>query len=126
MPGPIIRIKVDDSALVALIKATAGKKPVRIVADGVEYGKYVEFGTTKTDARPAASNAVEAIRPSFVAAWRSVKNLADAEQEVQRTAEHVERLWKQNIIQMKAVDTGAYLSSIHVIKGERFEFEVGG
>ena len=122
MPAPTIRITVDDKALVALIAATAGKKPVRIVADGVEYGLFQEMGTVKMGAQPFMVPAVEAVRPSFVAAWKSVKSLTDAERQVQLSAEHVERLAKQ----YAPWETGALRSSIHIVTGETFEFEVGG
>ena len=38
--GPKITLKIDDRGLVKLIADTKGEGPVRIVADGVEYGLY--------------------------------------------------------------------------------------
>ena len=120
-----IKIVVDDRKLVALMKATKGKRPTRIIADGVEYGIYIEMGTVHMPARPCAGPAVEAVRPAFLQAWKKAGSLARSEAVVDKAAHDVERLWKQNIIQKDAVDTGAYLNSIHVVDAETFttEFE---
>ena len=114
--GENITIKVDDSQLNDLIRKTKGKGPVRIVADGVEYGFYVEMGTSRMGAQPAAKPAVEAVRQGFSQAMQGVITLDQATAVVEKTARDVERLWKQNA----AVDTGAYRNSIHVVDGDTF------
>ena len=40
VPGPTIKITIDDSKLRKMIADTAGKLRPKIVADGVEYGLY--------------------------------------------------------------------------------------
>ena len=40
MPGPTIKITIDDSKLRKMIAETAGAIRPRVVADGVEYGIY--------------------------------------------------------------------------------------
>jgi hypothetical protein len=118
MPATI-QIDIDDSVLVKLIAATKGKRPVRIVADGVEYGKYVEFGTSRMAPRPAAKQAAEAIRPGYIKAIGQVENWEKAEAVTEKAARDMERKWKQGIRDMRAIDTGAYINSVHVIKGGR-------
>lgn len=127
-----IRLEVDDRRLVQLIRNTGGREPVRIVADGVEYGIFVEMGTStrsffgiirkaRMAARPFLMPAWEAVRPGFLAAWRQVKSLERKESVVENAANDVERLAKANA----PVDTGALRASIHVVAGDVFvvEFE---
>jgi len=116
----LIKIVIDDSKLVAIIRQTRDKKPMRIVADGVEYGIHQELGTHRTAAHPFMRPAVESVRPGFAKAFKAAgSNFALAEQVVEKTARDVERLAKQNA----PVDTGALRASIHVVKGERIEIE---
>jgi len=116
----LIKIVIDDSKLVAMIQQTRGKKPTRIIADGVEYGKHVEMGTTRMAARPAARPAAEAVRPGLAKAFKQAgSNFGQAEVIVEKGARDIERLWKRDA----AVDTGAYRASIHVVKSERAEVE---
>lgn len=114
-----IRITIDDSKLVAMIRATVRARPVRIVADGVEYGIYQELGTKRMGAHPFMRPAVEAVRQGFLKAWQSVDNLTQAETVVEKTARDVESGAKTRA----PVDTGALRSSIHVIEGEQFVVE---
>ena len=113
-----IRLEIDDRRLVQMIKKTGGKEPVRIVADGVEYGHFIEFGTTKMPERPCAMPAREAVRPGFIAAWKQMKSLEGKTKVVEKTAFDLQRLWIQNIERVHAVDTGAYVNSIHVVGGD--------
>lgn len=114
----LIRIVIDDTKLVRMIKQTRGKKPMRIVADGVEYGIHQELGTHRTAAQPFMRPAVESVRPGFTTAWKAAgSNFGLADKVVEKTARDVERLAKQNA----PVDTGALRASIHVVKGERYE-----
>lgn len=116
MAGPKITLRIDDRELTGLIRKTSGKGPVRVVADGVEYGLYVEMGTSRMAARPAARPAVEKVRPGFDKAFQGVITNEQAAIVVDKAALDVERLWKQNA----AVDTGAYKNSIHVVDGAEF------
>jgi len=122
MAGPKVTITVDDSKLRQLIADTKGPAPVRIVADAVEYGLYQEMGTVKMAAQPFMVPAVEQVRSGFTQAFKGCITLAQAEQVVEKTAFDVERFAKQNA----AVDTGAMRNSIHVVKGDDYDFEVPG
>lgn len=132
MPGPKITIRVDDRALIKLMNETKGRGPVRIVADGVEYGLFVEMGThekrggilgalgfkgaQRAGAQPFMRPAVEQVRPGFNKAFTGVITNKQAEQVVVKAAFDVERGAKQRA----AVDTGALKNSIHVVEGEQF------
>ena len=119
----LVKIIIDDSKLATMIRETKGKKPMRIVADGVEYGLYQEMGTTRMAAHPFMRPAVEAVRIGFTKAFKEAgSNFALADQVVEKTARDIERLAKQQA----PVDTGALRASIHVVKGEQYEAEFGG
>ena len=61
---------IDTGAYLNSVHVKPKEKPLeRIISDGVEYGVYQEFGTTRIAARPCASPAVEAVRKSFDAAF---------------------------------------------------------
>lgn len=115
----IIQIDIDDSVLVTLIAATKGKRPVRIIADGVNYGKYVEWGTSVMPDRPFMKPAAEAVRAGYIKAMGQVKNWEKAEEVTEDAARDVEHGAKARA----PVDTGALRASIHVVKGERFTVE---
>ena len=117
MAGPKVTITVDDRKLRELIADTKGPAPVRIVADGVEYGIYQEMGTVKMDAHPFMVPAVEAVRPGFTQAFQGCITLAQAEQVVEKAAREVEKRAKINA----PVDTSALRNSIHVVDGDTFE-----
>jgi hypothetical protein len=112
-----VTVTVDDTKLLKLIAAT--KSPVKpaIVADGVEYGKYLEFGTERMGARPCARPAVEIVRPGFEKAFIGQITTSQAQAVVDKTATNIERGWKQTIVQKNVIDTGAYLGSVHIIRG---------
>lgn len=65
---------VDTGALKNSIIATKDpSKPFTWqVAVGVEYGPFVEYGTTKMVAQPFLTPAVEAVRPALLAALESM------------------------------------------------------
>jgi len=116
MARPKITLRVDDSELQRLIRKSSGKGPVRIVADGVEYGLFQERGTSRNGAHPFMTPAVEAVRPGFQKAFADVLTIEQATEVVDKTAFDVERLAKQNA----PVDTGALKNSIHVVSGDEF------
>ena len=118
--GNQITITVDDTELLRLMRATSGPGPVKIVADGVEYGIYQELGTSKMTAQAFMGPAVEAVRPGFNQAFSGVITNAQAAAVITKTAFDVERGAKQRA----AVDTGAMRSSIHVVEGATSEFQV--
>ena len=132
MPGPQITLRVDDSKLNELIRKTSGKGPVRVVADGVEYGLYQEMGThekrggllgqlgfkgqERMAAHPFMKPAVEAIRAPFNRAFKDCITIEQATVVVDKAAFDVERGAKQRA----PVDTGALKNSIHVVDGDEF------
>ena len=132
MPGPKITIRVDDRALVKLIKKSSGKGPVAIVADGVEYGLFQEMGThekrggvlgalgfkgaQRAGAQPFMRPAAERVRPGFNKAFTGVLTIEQADQVVRKTAFDIERIAKD----LAPVDTGALKNSIHVVTGKSF------
>jgi hypothetical protein len=126
MPRPTVTVKVDDRELVRLMRKSKGKAPKRIVADGVHYGIYQEFGHHGVAARPCAKPAAEEVRPSFHKAMAEALTIEQAEQVTEKAARDVERLWKQNIVTKDVIDTGAYLNSIHVVRGAEHTYEVSG
>ena len=127
-----VKWKYDNRKLHELIKKTSGPAVKRIVSDGVEYGVYVELGTSKMPARPCAVPAAERVfKHFFVKGFKAAFEGGDislkaAETVVDKTAFEFERHWKLNIINAPkfgpgggkgAIDTSAYLNSIHVRKG---------
>jgi len=116
----LIKIVIDDSKLVAMIQETRGKKPMRIVADGVEYGIYQELLEPSRGGKAFMRPAAEAVRPGFTKAFKAAgSNFALADQVVEKTARDVERIAKSLV----HVDTGALRASIHVYKPEQVSGE---
>ena len=124
MPGPKITIAIDDSKLRKLIAETAGNIRPKVVADGVEYGIYQEYGvengfgrSIRIPAHPFMRPAVEAVREQFNkamrAAWWSTRM---AQNVVDKTAFDVERGAKARA----PTDTGALKNSISVHDAEGF------
>jgi len=117
MAKPKIEVTIEDAKLRRLIRATGGTVQGKVVADGVEYGAYQEFGTSKMAAQPFMRPAIEAVRGPFQKAmsqaWRSTREAQDV---VDKTAFSVEQGAKQRA----PVDTGALRSSIHVEDAEGF------
>ena len=127
MAPPKVTITVDDSILRQLIADTKGPAPVRLVADGVEYGLYQEMGPSEGSSRqwrfkPFMRPAVEQVRPTFVPAMKGALTLAQVTKVISKAAFDVERFAKVNA----PWETGALRNSIHVVKadGEPFTFEV--
>lgn len=111
-----VKVMVDDAPLRKLIKDIEKQgNPVRFVADGVEYGVFIEFGTAKMPARAAGGNAVESLRNTVERVMSQVKSLDQMGTALDKLAYDLEKLWKQNVTSMHAVDTGAYRASIHVV-----------
>jgi len=112
-----LTVEINDGPLRELASRCPGKPIDRIVADGVDYGKYQEFGTARFPARPCARPAAEAVLPGFVDAIRANgAHFERTEAAVDLAAHRIERRWKENIVAKNVVDTGAYLNSVHVEK----------
>ena len=116
-----ITVTVDDRELQRLIRET-GDEVLYIVADGVNYGIHQEFGTVKMAAHPFMVPAIEQVRPGFAQAFQNKLTDKQVDQVCKKTAFDVEGIAKQ----LAPVDTGALKNSIHVIKGEKYSFSVGG
>jgi hypothetical protein len=66
-------VPVDTSALKNSILSESGMEGMLYVAqDGVEYGVYVELGTSKMAARPALIPAVEKWREQYLTAFNGL------------------------------------------------------
>jgi len=120
---PSITITVDDRELRRLIANTGGPAVTAIVADGVEYGIYQEFGTVKMGAQPFMSPAVEAVRPGWDAAFKNQLTNAQVSAIVRKAAFDIERGAKERA----PTDTHALQNSIHVVVGDVYSvtFESG-
>jgi len=110
-----ITITVDDRELQRLIHET-GDEVLYIVADGVSYGIYQEFGTIKMAAHPFMHPAVEKIRAGFEQAFQNKLTNKQIDQVCKKAAYDVENIAKQ----LAPVDTGALKNSIHTVKGNSF------
>ena len=123
MAGPKITLTLNDSKLRKLIADTAGPIKPKVVADGVEYGIYQEYGVEngfgrgiRIPAHPFMRPAVEAVRGQFNKAMRAALGTGKAQAVVDKTAFDVERGAKARA----PVDTGALRGSIHVEDAEGF------
>lgn len=65
-------VAVDTGNLRASIHVEKPGQLQRIVADGTEYGVFVEYGTTKARRQPWLTPAVEAERPRLQKAWKEL------------------------------------------------------
>ena len=63
---------IDTGALKNSIHVIKEKPLERIIADGVEYGIYQEYGTTRMGAQPFMTPAVERERAQLEAAWKEL------------------------------------------------------
>lgn len=59
MAAKTIKVHLDDRKLQEIIRATEGGVKRRVIADGTNYGHYVELGTSRMSARPALVPAFE-------------------------------------------------------------------
>ena len=89
-------------------------KAVRILHDGVDYGIYQEFGTTKMAAHPFMTPAAEAVRQPFLDGLKVLHNIEDIDTFTDKVAHDAEAIAKTYV----AVDTGRLKNSITVSKPE--------
>lgn len=64
----------DTGALANSIDVSAPDDLTRVIADGVAYGVYQEYGTSRQGAQPFMTPAVEAERRPLEEAWRGLIN----------------------------------------------------
>lgn len=127
-----VKVTVNDAKLVALMADLRRQgKPVRIVADGVEYGVFLEFGTVRMKhAYPTLVPAVESNRDALEKGMQQAGgDLTRVTTVVDKVAFDVLGDWKQNIRQMPVgdhiglIDTGAFINSTHVVEPGAGEFD---
>ena len=111
-----IRVEVDTAKLDALIRTIKPGEVVRIVHDGVNYGIYNEFGTTRMAAHPFMTPAIEAIRPAFFKGLKQMKNLQQLEDFVDKLSRDAEGHAKN----FAPVKTGNLKNSIGVSTPQTF------
>lgn len=117
MAGSSVEIILDKHKLEELIRDCKGK-PTRILHDGVHYGIYQEFGTSRgVPPHPFMTPALEAVREPFRRGLQQIANLRRGEAFVEKVARDAERIAKSNA----PVDTGALRASIMVSRPERFQ-----
>jgi len=66
------RAPVDTGALRSSLHTEKPDTFKRIIADGVNYGVFNEYGTHKMGARPFLTPAVEIVRKPFAKAWEAL------------------------------------------------------
>ncbi len=118
------RIVVDDTELERLMqRAAAQGKVVKIIADGVHYGVYQEFGTRYMAGKPFLTPAVEHVRPALTTGWKKViesnVNINDFMTKIAMDAVAFAKA-------VAPVDTGQLRASIHLLEDNLFigEYEV--
>ena len=101
-----LTIHADFTALDAMLRRLRKEeRPVRIVHDGVEYGVYQEFGTTKLTPRPAAQTAAAEIEPAYQTLMGQSPSTGPGAAE--EDARDAEARWKGQIVAMRIIDTGS-------------------
>lgn len=109
MASKTVRITLDDRKLQEIISATSGGVRRRVIHDGVEYGVFVELGTSRMAARPA-------LVPAFEDHTRNLGNVIGKAIEanvplddvIGKVAFDIQRDYQANV----PVDTGALKNSI--------------
>ena len=108
-------VEVDTKRLDQIIRQTRPADSWTI-SDGVDYGVYVEFGTYKMPARPAAVPAATRIREELPGNVKeALVRGVDLDDVIRKSAFDLEALWKQNFFThpKPPIDTGAYRDSIN-------------
>jgi len=118
-----VTVIVDDRILKDLIKNT-GDEVQYIVADGVHYGIYQEFGTVHMGKQPFMGPAVEHVRPGFDIAFKNQLTNKQVDWVCKKAAFAVEAIAKA----LAPVRYGFLRNSIHVVKDDTHTFttDVGG
>lgn len=117
-----VKFTVDDSKLQRLIAEVAAQgQPIRIIADGVHYGIYQEFGTVRMGAQPFMGPALRKHKETLV---KALKAAGDDFGKTEDVVEKVARLIEGTAKDLAPVDTGTLKNSIHVVSGDEFGFEV--
>jgi hypothetical protein len=102
---------LDETKLQQIIKANEGKPTRYIIADGVNYGLFVEMGTSRSPAQPflvPAFNKVQFGLPPAIG--RAIETGVDPYEVLKKGAFDIQRMAQENA----PVDTGALKGSLHV------------
>ena len=111
-----VRVVTDTRVLRGLIRDCDGK-PTRILHDGVDYGIYQEFGTSRgVPPHPFMTPALEAVRNPFLEGLKQVANLRKADDFVELIARRAQAIARDRA----PYDTGALKNSIDVHKPNEF------
>lgn len=110
------QVIVDDKELKRLLANIRPGEVVRILHDGVNYGIYNEFGTSRMNAHPFMSPAIEHVRPAYERIVRDIKELERLEVAMDKIARDAESRAKD----LAPVLTGQLKSSIKVSTPEQF------
>lgn len=102
---------LDDAKLQEIIRQVANRDTSRwIIADGVEYGVYVELGTSRMAARPALVPAFESHTKNLGRALgQAVEDSVPLNDVLGKVAFDIQGDYQRNV----PVDTGALKNSIH-------------
>lgn len=102
----------DDRQLRQILKNVAGANVKRrIIHDGVEYGVFVELGTSRMAARPNLMPAFEQATKNLAdALGQAIESGSDPDDVLAKVAFDIQALWAGNV----PVDTGAFKNSITV------------
>ena len=111
-----IRVEVDMKKLEEFIRTIKPGKVVRILHDGVDYGIYNEFGTSRMAAHPFMIPAIEIIRPAFFKGLKQIRNLQMLEDFVDELATDAAGHARNRA----PVKTSQLKNSIMVTPAERF------
>lgn len=117
MAGNQVKVTVDDRALIALIAELEKQgKPTRIVADGTNYGIYVEFGTVKMGKRPFLGPALAANKKNLD---KGLKSAGDDMSGIGKVLDKVAFDVLRDARAAVPVDTGNLKASLHVVDPEK-------
>ncbi len=106
-----VKIKLDMDKLKQIERAFGNQVKTRTIHDGVEYGVFIELGTSKRAARPAlvpAFNKVQFGIPPAIG--RAIEASVNPDDIMAKAAFDVQALYASNV----PVDTGALKNSIKV------------
>lgn len=107
-----VQIRVKSRAKLDAIARAAGEQVKRrVIADGVEYGIFVELGTERMEARPGLVPAFEQHTQQLdEALGQAIERGVSLDDVMAKVAFDIQRDWAGNV----PVRTGAYKNSIHV------------
>lgn len=107
-------VKLDSRILDELIAIAGQDVPGWIISDGVEYGVFQEFGTSKFGGRPFLVPAFEEKTKTLPdAVGQAIERQVSLEDVIAKTAFDILAEAQSNIQTKKIIDTGALLNSMN-------------